>query len=153
MHPGTDGKEARRSKRRDPGLGPVRPSIFGLNLRRLREASTPKVTQGEIGAAAGLEQSSISQLERGEIQYPSADAAMKMAQFFRVPIEEFWAPVDEPGPEPHETLREFLDSPIGKRLSPEDRAELRRAGWVLRKPTVAAWQRLWDALEEGRRQQ
>lgn len=129
----------------------LRPSIFGVNLRRLREAVRPKLTQAELGRRVGKNQATISNLETGETQYPSADLARQLAEELAVPLEEFWRPVDEPGPSEAETLQEFLQSPIGRKLGPEQQAKLRRAGWILRRPTAVSWQHLWEAIraEEG----
>ncbi len=59
-------------------------------LRRRASGSGPggRMTQQELGDAAGLTRQTLNRLEQGIYDNPSAEAALKIARHLGVPMEE-----------------------------------------------------------------
>ncbi len=74
-----------------------------LCIAKIRTRRKPKVTQLELGGAAGLGQNSISRIER-HIQSPRLDSLQKIADYLGVSFFELFEEYDR-----SEVEREFLD--------------------------------------------
>ncbi len=73
---------------------PSRPSTFGINLRRLREAAG--LSQAELALKSKVGRISISNTETGVVQSPGKTAAA-LADALGVTVAEMWAPPDSEG--------------------------------------------------------
>ena len=72
-------------------LGPYNMKI-GNNVRELR--SHAELTQEELAGKVGVTRVTINCLERG-VYMPSLELAMKLARFFRRPVEEIFTMEDQ----------------------------------------------------------
>ena len=92
------------------------PATFKDRLRALREV-TRKMSQAELGRAAGLPPSSIAHFEAGS-RKPSFDSLRKLANALNVTTDYLVGRVDVPdGPSSTDSLSRY-----GARLSARDRA-------------------------------
>jgi transcriptional regulator with XRE-family HTH domain len=118
----------------------TKPSIFNLNLRRLRLER--KLSQQELGDRLGVSRVYISQLENGAIQSPSTETAQKIADALGVSASALTSP--EHGLSPiAPLLEEFRGSPYFSALKPTEAemewlARLERVFWLDVPPTFEA---------------
>lgn len=61
------------------------PGSLGDRVRELRERD--KLTQGELASSIGTSASTLSRIEKGEIESPGSDIVVKLAQVFRVSMD------------------------------------------------------------------
>jgi transcriptional regulator with XRE-family HTH domain len=59
----------------------------GANVRRLREAAEPRVTQEDLSHAAGISTSTLGRIERGTYE-PRLPTLRKLAQALGVPVAD-----------------------------------------------------------------
>ena len=57
--------------------------MFSKRLLELREFSTPRLRQTDVGLATGMSQRKISRLERGDVQ-PTPSEIVKLCKFYNV---------------------------------------------------------------------
>jgi transcriptional regulator with XRE-family HTH domain len=84
---------------------PYLPSEFRYNMcmttlgKRLRELRTQaKLTQGQLEAYAGVSQSTISDLERGQIAPKTVDAIVNLAKYYDCSVDFLLGLTDNPSP-------------------------------------------------------
>ena len=58
------------------------PGSLGDRVRELRERD--KLTQGELASSIGTSASTLSRIEKGEIESPGSDIVVKLARLFHV---------------------------------------------------------------------
>lgn len=124
------------------------PTVFGTNLKRRRKAAG--ITQAQLAGATGVKQGYVSQLESGEIQWPTSDWAHAAAAYFQIPMEAFWQPLDPEGTELEESLQRFRASGLAPGITDEDLDELRTIAspWGPLEPKV--WFHLYEAMKAAR---
>jgi transcriptional regulator with XRE-family HTH domain len=66
-------------------------SIFAANVARIRERRG--LTQEQLGWAAGIHQTAIARIEKGE-RKPTLDTILKLAAGLEVPPAELFAGID-----------------------------------------------------------
>lgn len=58
------------------------------------------MTQVQLAEASGVKQSTISELERGDIKNPSLGSARRLARALRMPVDRLFPSNAEPADEP-----------------------------------------------------
>jgi transcriptional regulator with XRE-family HTH domain len=124
------------------------PTIIGANLKRLRGQRSQRdladLTNGAVG------QADISRIENGETPDPGASKLHALATALGVSILEFWDG-EQPAVGYEAGLQEFLDSPLGTDVTPEEKAELRKAAWPWGPPTIKGWYHALETMRATRR--
>ena len=116
-----------------------RPGILGENLRRLRKAFRPKLTQKALAAKAGRSRQTIAQVECGMRESVDLDTLVDLAAALGVRTDDLVGEASGVAPvEP--LLAEFLKSPYGQitKPTPEELAWLRELPglfWVSAPPS------------------
>lgn len=72
-------------------MGETPRAIFAANVGRLREARG--LTQEQLGWAAGIHQTAIARIEKGE-RKPTLDTIFKLAAGLEVPPSELFTGID-----------------------------------------------------------
>jgi transcriptional regulator with XRE-family HTH domain len=62
----------------------------GANVRRLREAAEPRITQEDLSHAASISTSTLGRIERGTYE-PRLPTLRKLAQALGVPVADLLA--------------------------------------------------------------
>ena len=57
--------------------------MFSKRLSELREFSSPRLRQEDVGNATGMSQRKISRLEKGDVQ-PTPDEIVRLCRFYNV---------------------------------------------------------------------
>ena len=68
---------------------------FGKVMRRL--IAEHNTSQAEISRVTGIQKQNISLMCNGKTRYPSIHACKKIADFFGLTLDEFWALLEEEG--------------------------------------------------------
>ncbi len=133
MYMPTNARPTSRNRRRLPTTGPslsilgmATDNTFGRRLAELRERAG--MSQRELAVATGLDQNTISRMERGTMTNPSWSTLAAFASAFGVSVyevlpEQVATPGEEPAtprPKPYRAYLEFLDTPAGKTADPEE---------------------------------
>lgn len=97
-----------------------RPSIAGVNLRRLRDDRG--LTQEQLAAKSGVSRVTIARIESGLVPSPGLDVMTSLASALACPLQTLFAgPQETPALEPH--IQDYLRSPWVMIARPTD-AEL-----------------------------
>ncbi len=112
-------------------LGMTTDNTFGRRLAELRERAG--MSQRELAVATGLDQNTISRMERGTMTNPSWSTLAAFASAFGVPVYEVLPeqepmPAEEaarPQPKPYRAYLQFLDTPAGKTANDDELAWMR----------------------------
>lgn len=91
------------------------PGSLGDRVRELRERD--KLTQGELAARIGTSASTLSRIEKGEIESPGSDIVVKLAQVFRVSTDFLLGITDYPDQKNYEVGQLGLSPEAARRLS------------------------------------
>ncbi len=91
------------------------PGSLGDRVRELRERD--KLTQGELAARIGTSASTLSRIEKGEIESPGSDIVVKLAQVFRVSTDFLLGVTDYPDQKNYEVGQLGLSPEAARRLS------------------------------------
>lgn len=91
------------------------PGSLGDRLRELRERD--KLTQGELAARIGTSASTLSRIEKGEIESPGSDIVVRLARVFRVSTDFLLGITDYPDQKNYEVGQLGLSSEAARRLN------------------------------------
>jgi len=91
------------------------PGSLGDRVRELRERD--KLTQGELAARIGTSASTLSRIEKGEIESPGSDIVVKLARVFRVSTDFLLGVTDYPDRKNYEVGQLGLSPEAARRLS------------------------------------
>ena len=91
------------------------PGSLGDRVRELRERD--KLTQGELAARIGTSASTLSRIEKGEIESPGSDIVVKLARVFRVSTNFLLGITDYPDQKNYEVGQLGLSPEAARRLS------------------------------------
>ena len=67
-------------------------ALVGQRVREIREAQTPRMSQGELAGILGLKRTSITNIERGN-QKVSLDTLYRVCERFGLAVQEIVPPV------------------------------------------------------------
>lgn len=91
------------------------PGSLGDRVRELRERD--KLTQGELAARIGTSASTLSRIEKGEIESPGSDIVVKLAQVFCVSTDFLLGVTDYPDRKNYEVGQLGLWPEAARRLN------------------------------------
>ena len=91
------------------------PGSLGDRVRELRERD--KLTQGELAARIGMSASTLSRIEKGEIESPGSDIVVKLAWVFRVFTDFLLGVTDYPDRKNYEVGQLGLSPEAARRLN------------------------------------
>lgn len=91
------------------------PGSLGDRVRELRERD--KLTQGELAARIGTSASTLSRIEKGEIESPGSDIVVKLARMFRVSTDFLLGITDYPDQKNYEVGQLGLSPEATRRLN------------------------------------
>ena len=91
------------------------PGSLGDRVRELRERD--KLTQGELAARIGTSASTLSRIEKGEIESPGSDIVVKLAWVFRVSTDFLLGVTDYPDRKNYEVGQLGLSPEAARRLN------------------------------------
>lgn len=91
------------------------PGSLGDRVRELRERD--KLTQGELAARIGTSASTLSRIEKGEIESPGSDIVVKLARVFRVSTDFLLGITDYPDRMNYEVGQLGLSPEAARRLN------------------------------------
>jgi DNA-binding XRE family transcriptional regulator len=60
--------------------------LIGDRIRRIREAQTPRMSQGNLAKVLGLQRTSVTNIELGK-QKPTLDALLRLCEHFALEID------------------------------------------------------------------
>ena len=90
------------------------PGSLGDRIRELRERD--KISQTELAAQIGISASTLSRIEKGEIESPGSDIVVKVAQVFRVSTDFLLGVTDYPDRKSYEVAQLGLSPEAARRL-------------------------------------
>lgn len=91
------------------------PGSLGDRVRELRERD--KLTQGELAARIGTSASTLSRIEKGEIESPGSDIVVKLARVFRVSTDFLLGITDYPDRKNYDVGQLGLSPEVVRRLN------------------------------------
>ena len=91
------------------------PGSLGDRVRELRERD--KLTQGELAARIDTSASTLSRIEKGDIESPGSDIVVKLAQVFRVSTDFLLGVTDYPDRKNYEVGQLGLSPEAARRLN------------------------------------
>lgn len=91
------------------------PGSLGDRVRELRERD--KLTQGELAARIGTSASTLSRIEKGEIESPGSGTVVKLARVFRVSTDFLLGVTDYPDRKNYEVGQLGLSPEAARRLN------------------------------------
>ena len=91
------------------------PGSLGDRVRELRERD--ELTQGELAARIGTSASTLSRIEKGEIESPGSDIVVKLARVFRVSTDFLLGVTDYPDRKNYEVGQLGLSPEAARRLN------------------------------------
>lgn len=91
------------------------PGSLGDRVRELRERD--KLTQGELAARIGTSASTLSRIEKGEIESPGSDIVVKLARVFCVSTDFLLGVTDYPDRKNYEVGQLGLSPEAARRLN------------------------------------
>ena len=91
------------------------PGSLGDRVRELRERD--KLTQGELASSIGTSASTLSRIEKGEIESPGSDIVVKLAQVFRVSTDFLLGVTDYPDRKNYDVGQLGLSPEAARRLN------------------------------------
>lgn len=91
------------------------PGSLGDRVRELRERD--KLTQGELASSIGTSASTLSRIEKGEIESPGSDIVVKLARVFRVSTDFLLGVTDYPDRKNYEVGQLGLSPEAARRLN------------------------------------
>ena len=91
------------------------PGSLGDRVRELRERD--KLTQGELATRIGTSASTLSRIEKGEIESPGSDIVVKLARVFRVSSDFLLGVTDYPDRKNYEVGQLGLSPEAARRLN------------------------------------
>ena len=91
------------------------PGSLGDRVRELRERD--KMTQGELAVQIGTSASTLSRIEKGEIESPGSDIVVKLARVFRVSTDFLLGITDYPDQKNYEVGQLGLSPEAARRLN------------------------------------
>ena len=91
------------------------PGSLGDRVRELRERD--KLTQGELAARISTSASTLSRIEKGEIESPGSDIVVKLARVFRVSTDFLLGVTDYPDRKNYEVGQLGLSPEAARRLN------------------------------------
>lgn len=91
------------------------PGSLGDRVRELRERD--KLTQGELASSIGTSASTLSRIEKGEIESPGSDIVVKLARVFRVSTDFLLGITDYPDRKNYEVGQLGLSPEAARRLN------------------------------------
>lgn len=122
---------------------PSRNTIFGRNLKAIREAAG--LSQLDLIARSGV--SNVKMIEAGRRKQPRIGQQKKLADALGVPVWRFHVAKGEGVAVPQE-LQQLMESPIGKRVTPEQYEYLLALPSLLgRRLSYEAYYKAFEMLE------
>ena len=91
------------------------PGSLGDRVRELRERD--ELTQGELAARIGTSASTLSRIEKGEIESPGSDIVVKLARVFRVSTDFLLGITDYPDRKNYDVGQLGLSPEVARRLN------------------------------------
>jgi transcriptional regulator with XRE-family HTH domain len=128
--------------------------VIGRNVRRLRKAAKPKITQDELAARAGVHRNTIVFLENDTLEGIQSTTIESIAAALGVDPQDLLLPDEGELPDDVEaSLKSFYDSGVGGPYSDDEKAKLRRAAQAAKwgALTNKGWLFALEAIRDGKK--
>lgn len=123
---------------------------IGENVRSLRRAQRPRMSQERLAALSGLHRNTVAQLESGTADTVKLETLEAIAPHLRVEVHSLLLPAEPVlATDVQRRIDEFMNSEIAGKVEPDEEAHLRGAAWLWGPPPIKA---VFHALEAYRAQ-